>query len=213
MAHENAFGVAIHAIGDEAIRQAVDIYEESFSQKKFATEFPNRLEHVQLPSDEMIQKMSRYQIGVSIQPCHIDEDIAIINQYLPDRKHLCYPFRKLELNHVPLIMSSDAPVKEINPFTNIYWAITQKDPVNKSRSLNEREILTLNSALKGYTHTSALYSGFPNSGAIRQGYPADIIILNKDLSSIASPEILLDTKVMYTIFQGNIVYLNEDGNV
>lgn len=209
IAHDHSMGAAIHAIGDKAIHEAVGLFEKSFLERKYTINFPNRLEHVQLPDDMDIKKISYYQLGVSIQPNHIGEDIPIIEKYLADRKHLCYPFRKMELYHVPLIMSSDAPVKEINPWENMYWGITQRDPRNKDRQLNPREILTLSTALKGYTSTAAFYSGIPNSGKIQQGFPADIIILNKDLSSIYSAEEILEVEINYTISKGKIVYKNE----
>lgn len=208
IAHDQQLGVAVHAIGDAAITETVRLFEEQYKRKPGAMNYPNRLEHVQLPLPEDLRKIGLYQLGVSIQPCHIPEDIPIIQRYLNSRAHRCYPFREMELYHIPLIMSSDAPVKEIDPWYNIYLAMTQHDP-QYDRFLNPKEILSLSTALKGYTSTSALYTARPSLGNIRVGADANVVLLNTDLSTVLSPADLLEVKIAMTMVAGEPVYLDE----
>ncbi|MCK5075010.1 MAG: amidohydrolase family protein, partial [Calditrichia bacterium] len=205
-AHSHNLATAVHAIGDKAIDRVLEAYNLSFEKNSQAAQLRNRVEHVQLPSEKAISQLAKWDIGAAIQPIHIKDDIDIINEHLPDSKNECYPLKTFEKNNVPLIMGSDAPVADIHPWGAIYTAITQADPDNSNRTLNTDQTLTLITALKGYTSTAAYYSYEDKLGNIKENYFADIIILNKNLERIKTPEEILKVKTKTTILNGEIVF-------
>lgn len=206
----NRYGAAIHAIGDQAISLALDQLEALKQNYTIDDSLPLRLEHVQIPSKSDLDRLAKLNLAVAVQPCHIEDDIPMIGKWLRDRKEQCYPLHQFEKRNIDIIMGSDAPVKEIDPWTNIFWGVRQYSPEGKNYGLNLSETITLETALKGYTATAARYSGFPDSGMISPGTSADLILLNMSYPEFLQKDQLLDSKVVMTIFEGEIVYNCED---
>jgi predicted amidohydrolase YtcJ len=120
---------------------------------------------------------------------------------------LYYPIKTLMDTGAKIAFGTDFPVVPLNPMMGIYQAITRKDLTGKA--WQESEGVTLAEALKYYTATPAFGSFREKElGTLEAGKIADIAVLNKNLFSISTEEIL-ETEVKMTIMDGKIVYENQ----
>ena len=106
-------------------------------------------------------------------------------------------------------LSSDFPGETLNPFYGVYAAVTRQDPNgNPAGGWFPEQRLTLEDALRGYTREAA-YAEFEekDKGSLEPGKLADIIILDKDIRSLASsPKEILSIRIMKTFVGGRLVY-------
>ncbi len=130
--------VALHAIGDAAIRDALTVFERTGAR--------GSIEHVQLATDADIHKMARLRVTAGIQPAHLLDDYAAAQSCWPDRMHLCYRNRSLADAGVPFVLGSDAPVAPLDPWLAISSAIYR----NTDEGMwNQAEALTVAQAIAG----------------------------------------------------------------
>ena len=102
---------------------------------------------------------------------------------------------------------TDCPVESCNPFPNIYSAVTRKDSQgNPASGFYPKESVDIYTAIDAYTAGSA-YAEFMEhkKGRIKEGYYADLVILNKDIFTI-NPLEIKDTQVDLTMVGGKVVY-------
>lgn len=130
--------VALHAIGDAAIRDSLTVFEQTGAR--------GSIEHVQLATDADIHEMARLKVTASVQPAHLLDDYAAAQFCWPDRMHLCYRNRSLADAGVSLALGSDAPVAPLDPWLAISSAIYR----NTDEGMwNPREALTCAQAIAG----------------------------------------------------------------
>lgn len=205
-AHQIKMQIAVHCIGDAAIKQVMDIYEEVLF------EYPqdnhrHGIVHCQIMTPEIHQSFARNKVIAYIQPIFIHYDHLIVEKRVGKLAQTSYAFKSLLNNYVNIAIGTDSPIESINPFNNIYTAVTrkslQKQPIN---GWFPEEALTIDEVLKAYTIGSS-YASFSEDikGKLAEGYLADIVILSKDLYNIPVDEIL-DTEALMTIVDGRVVY-------
>ena len=166
----------------------------------------NRIEHSQVvnPGD-----FARYrQLGViaSMQPNHLLTDMNWAEQRLgPERVKYSYAWKSFLDAGVLLAFGTDYPVEPITPFRGVYAAVTRMNEAG-TMTYHPEEKLTISQALYAYTQGSA-YGEFTErwKGKLAPGYVADFVVLDRDLTSTAPPEIL-QTKVLRTVVDGKTVY-------
>ncbi len=102
---------------------------------------------------------------------------------------------------VPLAFGTDYPVEPITPFRGVYAAVTRMNEAGTATYYPEQK-LTIWQALYAYTQGSA-YAEFtePWKGKLAPGYVADFVVLDRDLTAVAPPEIL-KTQVLRTVVDG-----------
>lgn len=106
--------------------------------------------------------------------------------------------------HLPI--SSDFPGETLNPFYGIYAAVTRQDPDGKPEGgWYPEQRMTPEEALRGYT-IEAAYAEFEekDKGSIEMGKLADLIVISKDLTTIA-PKEMLTTRVLKVFIDGKLV--------
>lgn len=201
------FTFSIHAIGDSANSLLLDIYEEV--QKINGTKDRRwKIEHAQHIAPKDFQRFAQSGIIASVQPYHaIDDGRWAESRIGYERCRTSYAFRTFLDNKVTMIFGSDWTVAPLNPLTGIYAAVTRRtlDGKNPDGWFPEQKI-SVEEAVRAYTVTGA-YAGFEENilGSITPGKLADLVVLSDDIFTI-NPEKIPDTKVMYTIFNGKVVY-------
>ncbi|MDR2133116.1 MAG: amidohydrolase [Clostridiales Family XIII bacterium] len=210
IANAAGFPVRLHCIGDAAVRWGLDIFEAANAEignPGNARGIRNSLEHVETLHADDVPRFAELGVIVSPQPYHLTLDA---NEKLvrlgPERSRLEWPLRTLKESGAQMAFSTDYPVVGLNPFKNIYAAITRCDDEGKPTGINPSEKITLSEALKTYTLGSArVYGREAELGTLEEGKLADVIVV--DRNPFAIPEFELnECQVEKTICDGKEVY-------
>ncbi len=208
-ASKSGISVAAHAIGDRAVRMALDAFEKSKTGGRHndTEPFRNRIEHAQLVSPVDMARFASLGIIASIQPIHATSDRYMADKAWGTRNSIAYPMKSLAENGVRLAFGSDAPVEEPDPIQGIFAAATRKRHDELSQpGWHTEQCLTVEEAVRGYTVGAAYVSGEERiKGSITPGKLADFVILSKDIFAV-NPLEIADTKVLGTIIGGKVVF-------
>lgn len=213
LAHALGMQVAVHAIGDRAVRVSLSAVEKAVS-KVHRHDHRHRLVHVQILSPGLITDMKRAGIVADVQPKFLSTDMRFaLDRVGAERMRTSYAFRSLASAGVPLAGGSDSPVEPLDPLYGIYCAVTRKDmqgePVG-GYFPNER--ISVSEAIKLFTHGAA-YAAFEEGrkGSLEPGKLADFVVLSHDPFAVA-PEEIKDISVDMTVVEGAVAYENPDAN-
>ena len=198
-----AMQMIIHAIGDKAVTEVLDLYESlynSFNNRR------HRIEHAQHIQEKDFERFKKLNVIASVQPLHLKYDAKTVKEKLPpDLVNKTHNYKKLfELGAV-VNFGTDFPIVEVNPFENIRLAVTRK---TKDETFTPELSIGLHNCIKAYTINNA-YSNFNDDaiGSIKIGKVADFIIMEDDLFEI-NPDDISKAKVWKTYFNGEEVYSN-----
>ena len=123
-AFHSGWQVALHAIGDAALDQAIEIYKSSGCEK----EMKNRLEHIQIAYPEQMRKMNEMGLIASVQPAHLLHDWQTSEEMLGmERCRHVYPFRNMLSEGLQLVFGTDWPVSRMDPRRGLHSAVYRKD--------------------------------------------------------------------------------------
>ena len=197
------YQAAIHCIGDRANRIALDLYEEVGIK-----ECRNRVEHAQMVHHKDIHRFSALGVLPCMQPVHCTSDMSWLHLRV-GKKRLCeaYPWNSLVRAGSIIPGGSDSPIESPDPLKGIYASITRKDERGyPADGWQKNEAVSIENAIKMYTEWAA-YAGFEENikGQIKEGFNADLTVLDRDLLRIHPSEIL-ETRVKMTIVNGGVVY-------
>lgn len=211
-ANKEGFSVRVHAIGDAAVRLALDVYEES-DKLNDNSNLRNTIEHVESISPEDIPRFAELGVVASVQPIHLILDVnEKIERIGEERCRYEWPFKTLLDNNAVLAFGTDFPVAGINPFPNIYAAIARCDDKGQLIGANPQEKISLFQALKAYTYGSACAINREHElGTLEEGKLADIIVLDRNLFAVSAEEVR-DAKVKLTVMDGQVVF-NQDNKL
>ncbi|MFF4503400.1 amidohydrolase [Streptomyces sp. NPDC001401] len=193
-----------HAIGDRAVRTALNAYE--------AVARPGRrhtIAHLQLVHPDDYRRFARAGVVASMQlqwamPSAFTNDA--LRPYLgPERYARLYPAHSLAKAGARLAGGSDWPVDPLLHFTQIATAIDRSNPEENDPPLNTREALTRLQSLVMHTAGAAHQLHDGGSGTVRPGRRADLIVLDRDIASVPVKDIRA-TKVRYTLVSGRVVH-------
>ncbi|MEE3302459.1 MAG: amidohydrolase [Candidatus Neomarinimicrobiota bacterium] len=207
---QSGFQVNSHAIGDRANREILNQYEKVFNEfPKMAKDHRWRIEHAQHIDPADIPRFGRLKVIPSIQGIHMSSDRPWAINRLGQKRIVesAYVWRSLINHGAILINGSDVPVEPIDPIASFYASTTRKTLKGLPDSGYEPEQkMTRIEALKSYT-INAAYGAFEEKlkGSIEIGKYADFAVFSQNLVTIPDEKIL-NTKVLYTIVNGNIEY-------
>lgn len=195
--------VAVHAIGDLANDDALDIFAQ-VAAANGARDRRFRIEHAQHLSQAAIPRFAAQKVIASVQPYHaIDDGRWAIERIGAARLRGTYAFRALIDTGATVTFGSDWPVAPLDAMEGIYAAVTREtiDGKNPHGWLPDQKA-TVEQALVAYTTNNA-YAGFQDGklGRIAPGYIADLTVLDADLTRI-DPERIRDTGILRTIVGG-----------
>jgi len=206
-ADSKGFQIGIHAIGPKANTWILNAFQKA-EEVNGVRDRRHRSEHAQILIANDIKRFASLGVIPSMQPTHCITDKNFAEKRIgTDRCLGAYAWKSLAENGAMLAFGTDYPVEPINPMEGLYAAVTRKDRKGeKGDGWFPQEKITMEEAIRYYTLGSA-YAQFmeDRKGMIRQGYLADIVILNADLFVIPENEIMT-TKVDYTIVGGKIIF-------
>jgi predicted amidohydrolase YtcJ len=173
-----AAGIAtiIHAIGDHAVRAALDALEPTVGRVPLMP----RLEHVQLLHPDDRPRFARAGVAASIQPIHLRADAAAARRLWGDRAETNgYTWRTLADSGAVLAFGTDAPVEPIDPWPGLAMAVTRSDPgwPDGTPPFGPHEALTLERAIRAACIGPAVTAREPDRGRLVPGQRADLIVL------------------------------------
>ncbi|MFQ5675590.1 MAG: amidohydrolase [bacterium] len=203
--------LAVHAIGDRANSELLDLYAEAIKvngpgERRF------RIEHAQHIHPKDFEQFAKLGVVACVQPYHaIDDGRWAEKRIGHERCKTTYAFRTFLDNGVKLSFGSDWTVAPLNPILGIDAAVTRRttDGANPDGWFPEQKI-TVEEAIEAYTLTSA-YASFQDhiKGSIVPGKLADMVVLSRNLLTMPASDIP-DTEVVLTIVGGKIVYSKEE---
>ncbi|HEY2905003.1 MAG TPA: amidohydrolase [Vicinamibacterales bacterium] len=199
--------LCIHAIGDAAISQILDLFADVVKANG-PRDRRLRIEHAQHIAPKDFDRFAALEVIASVQPYQaIDDGRWAERRIGPERVKTTYAFRTLIDKGVRLALGTDWPVAPLNPMLTLYAAVTRAtlDGKNPNGWVPEQKI-SLQQAVAAHTAGSA-YAEFQEKekGTIARGKLADLVILSDDIFSIP-PAAIKDAKVQTTIVAGKIVY-------
>lgn len=205
LATQHQIQVITHAIGDQANQDVIDIYHKYGGQ---GNPLRHGIVHAQITNVNQIKQMVDHQILVLAQPLFLDADVSILeNRVGEDLAMSSYAFGSMIKQGVKISFSSDAPVEDMNPFNNIYSAVTRKRFSDKqSIAYNPKEACSVMEAIDAYTYGSAYNESTEHfKGLLKEDYVADLIVLDRDIFDIEEDDIL-NVSVLKTMINGEFVY-------
>ncbi|MFQ5708438.1 MAG: amidohydrolase [bacterium] len=211
-ATERGIQMAIHAIGDKANRDVLDLFERAFQEvpqaKRGIKEPRFRIEHAQTVALEDMPRFAQLGVIPSMQPSHAIGDLHFAVRRLGlDRMTEAYAWRTFIDEGCFIPGGSDAPVEEGNPMIEFYAACVRKDTTGFTAEGWHPELrMSREEALKSLT-LWASRAAFAEDlkGSIETGKLADLVVLDRDLMT-APEDRLFDIKVEMTVIGGEIIY-------
>ncbi|MEM1699547.1 MAG: amidohydrolase [Sulfolobales archaeon] len=200
-ASELGFQVAIHAIGDAALDEVLKGVRDIKGRK--------RVEHLSVVRDDHLSKLKELGVVGVIQPHFVLSDWWVVKRVGPRRAKWVYRFKDLS-RFIQIALSTDSPVEPIDPWENIYAAVTrgESEGVELAKYTSDQK-LTVAEALHYYTYGSAVAIGREdNIGKLEPGYSADFAVLAQDPLEIGVDEIRR-VKVLEVYVDGERVYPRE----
>lgn len=201
------FQIGIHAIGSKGNNWVLNAYEKALNVNG-RNNSRHRIEHAQILIEKDIPRFTELGVIASMQPTHCITDKRFCEKRIGrERSKFAYPWKSLLDAGTKIAFSTDYSVEPLNPMEGLYAAVTRKDRMGEEGDgWFPEEKISMEEAIRLYTLGSA-YAQFmeDRKGMIKEGYLADMVILDRDLFNIPEDEIM-KTKVDYTIVGGKIVF-------
>jgi predicted amidohydrolase YtcJ len=201
------FQVNVHAIGDRANRLVLDDFEAALREVPVA-DHRFRIEHAQILHHDDIPRFARLDVIPSMQGSHQTSDMYWVPNRIGWGRSLgTYAWRSLLATGVVIPNGSDAPVETVNPLVSFHAFVTRQDAAGfPAGGWFPAERTTREEALLSMTLWPA-YAAFMEreAGSLTAGKYADFVVLDRDIMTVASEDIL-DARVMMTVLGGRVVY-------
>lgn len=207
------FQVHFHALGDRAVRQALDAVEAARAANPTSTT-RHQLAHLQVVHPDDVPRFARLNAAANIQSLWATHEPQMDDLTIPylgvRRAGWQYPFRSLREAGAPMCAGSDWAVTSANPFLALHVAVNRTLPAaaggyGRDPFLPEQS-LDLSAALANYTSGSATVNGTGDrAGRVAPGRDADLVVVDADLASVAASDICFTT-VRQTWLRGALAY-------
>jgi len=210
LAVDNGISLAVHAIGDRANHEVLEGFSElrKYEKMKSYPQLRHRIEHVQLLHPADMGKLSELNLIASMQPIHAPSDMRMAEKEWGDRCAYAYAWKTQMEFGTRLAFGSDAPVESPNPFWGLHAAVTRQELDGSPNEVgwHSEQCLTVLETLQAYMETPAYAAGMENrSGKIKEGFLADLIILDQDPFK-CPPNELFNLKPLATMVGGEWVW-------
>jgi predicted amidohydrolase YtcJ len=204
---EAGYQVCIHAIGDRANREVLNIYEETFKRNnRNGKDLRWRIEHAQHIDGADIPRFGQLGVIAAMQGVHCTSDAPWVEPRLGAARAAegAYVWQKLMQSGAVVTNGTDAPVEDVDPIASYYATVTRKDA--RGQVFYGDQKMSRIEALRSYTISNA-FAAFEEDikGTLSTGKLADITVLSKNILTVPDDEIRT-AKVAYTIIGGKVVY-------
>ncbi len=202
--------VELHAIGDRAVRTALDAYAHAAKVNR-TTGRRHRIEHIEVPALGDLPRFKQLGVIASTQAIFATPDQTTLQNYAPllgpERSSRANAFKKFDDAGAIQAFGSDYPVFPMDVLLGIYTAVTRQTPEGTPKGgWYPENRITVEAALRHYTKDAA-YAAFMDkeNGSLEVGKNADFVVLSADILTIP-PSDLLKTRVLLTIIGGREAY-------
>ena len=206
LALEHGFQLCVHAIGDRANRETLDLFERAFRATLGAQDLRWRIEHAQHLHPDDIPRFAELGVIASMQGKHATSDGSWVPDRLGDRRSEegAYVWQRLLAAGAVVSNGTDAPVENVSPVASYYATVSRK--LDDGSLFYPDQRLSRLDALRTYT-INAAYAAFEEDlkGSLTPGKLADITVLSKNILTVPEEEIP-STEVVYTIVGGRVMY-------
>ncbi len=209
LAIAHGYQLCVHAIGDRANRETLDIFEETFRAHPDKKDLRWRVEHAQHLSAADIPRFGQLGVIASMQGIHCTSDAPYVLARLGKKRaeEGAYVWQKLMKSGAVVSNGTDAPVEDVSPLASYYATVSRKLKDGSVFFPDQR--MTRMEALRSYTIQNA-YAAFEEQlkGSLKTGKLADITVLSRDILTVPEDQIL-ETDVVYTIVGGKVQFENQ----
>ena len=207
-ANELGFPVAIHAIGDRAVRMALNAFEKGGDRT-----LANRIEHIEIIHPDDVPRFKELNVAASMQPNH---GTGVIGKYITprvgeDRERNAYVWGDFLRSGAQLAFSSDFSTSPFSPLVHIADAVFRESPTGLYQGIwYPEQAVSFDEALYAYTQSGANLSGWGDEiGSISVGKWADFVVLDGALNDPVGRE-LKQRSVAATYLAGRKVFSADD---
>lgn len=205
LANHNGLTTAVHAIGDRAVSNALDAFEQAAGSQSRTTIGSNRIEHVQHIARRDLPRLASTGALACMQPASCTSDIELVNSLLGDHDVLSYAWASILNAGGAVSFSSDAPVEGTNPFHGLHAGTTRQRPDGfPAGGWQPWEILSRPQALHAAATSHTMGTGEQRlKGTLEIGKLADFIVIDRDPVT-CTPLELHSTYTSMTVIDGRI---------
>ena len=208
LAIQHGYQLCVHAIGDRANRETLNIFEDTFEAHpdKHGQDLRWRIEHAQHLNAADIPRFGKLGVIAAMQGVHCTSDAPYVLLRLGPKRaeEGAYVWQKLMKTGAMVGNGTDAPVEDVSPLASFYASVSRK--LKDGTVFYPDQRMTREEALKSYTWNNA-YAAFEEKlkGSLETGKLADITVLSRDIMTIPEDEIPA-TDVVYTIVGGKVAF-------
>ncbi|HET7557618.1 MAG TPA: amidohydrolase [Rhodanobacteraceae bacterium] len=206
IAARDGFQLSVHAIGDRANHETLDLFQRIFTADPAAHALRWRIEHAQHLAPSDIPRFAELGVIASMQSIHACSDAPMVVPRLGEQRARegAYAWHSLIESGAIVLDGTDTPVEDTNPIANFYCGVTRD--YGKGRAFFPGQAKTRMQELRAYTWNNA-YAIFAEHqlGSLSPGKLADMDVISGDLLTLPAEDILR-TRLLYTIVGGKVVY-------
>ncbi len=204
MTHE--YQLCVHAIGDRANHEALNVYEAAFQANPEKTDLRWRIEHAQHLNPVDIPRFGKLGVIAAMQGVHATSDGPWVEAKLGEKRARegAYVWQDLMKSGAIIANGTDAPVEDVNPIASYYSSVSRM--TSQGTKFYPDQAMSRMEALRSYTINGA-YAAFEDDikGPLTPGKLADITVLSQDILTVPEDRIPA-TQVVYTIVGGKVMY-------
>jgi hypothetical protein len=204
IAHD--YQLCVHAIGDRANREALNIYASIFHEHPEKKDLRWRIEHAQHIDPADIPRFGQLGVIAAMQAIHCTSDAPYVLLRLGPKRaeEGAYVWQKLMKSGAVVGNGTDAPVEDVSPIACYYAAVSRR--LKDGTTFYPDQRMSREEALRAYTWNNA-YAAFQEKlkGSLEVGKLADVTVLSKDILTVPEDQIL-SADVKYTIVGGKIMF-------
>ena len=206
LALQHGYQLCVHAIGDRANRETLDLFERAFRARGGGKDLRWRIEHAQHLHPDDIPRFGRLGVVAAMQGVHATSDGPWVPRRLGEKRTAegAYVWQKLLRSGAVIANGTDAPVEDVNPIASFHASVSRRLPDGSVFYPDQR--MSREEALRSYT-LDAAYAAFEegSKGSLQVGKLADVTVLSRDIMTVPEADIS-GAEVVYTILGGRVAY-------